>query len=236
MPEPRAVLPRSIRRLALALVAALLAWPLALASPPDGGWTLMYERDGFKAYERRGSPPSYRAEGTVDEDLAEVAAVLVDIPRAHEWVSHLAECRLLEGDLLTRNVVYSRYGLPWPVRDRDAVIENVVEERPKEGTVRVRFHAVRRPAAPVRPDCIRVPLCDGEFTLVDVGNGKVDVTYTIRLDPGGWLPDWLVRHFVRDAPAETLLRFRAQVLKTRGQYDAFIAAQRARWEREKARE
>lgn len=227
---------RSFRWVAIALVAVPLAWTLALASPPDGGWTLMYERDGFRAYERRGSPPSYRAEGTVDEDLAEVAAVLVDIPRAHEWVSHLAECRLLEGDLLTRNVVYSRYGLPWPVRDRDAVIENVVEERPKEGTVRVRFRTVSTPATPVRSDCVRVPLCDGEFTLADVGRGKVKVTYTIRLDPGGWLPDWLVRHFVRDAPAETLRSFRAQVLKTQGQYDAFIATQRARWELEKAKE
>lgn len=233
MPRLRATSSHRIRWAALVLLAVLLTWTLALTAA-SGDWTLMYERDGFKAYERRGTPPSYRAEGSLNVDLAEVAAVLVDIPREKEWVSHLSESRLLEGDPLSHTIVYSRYHLPWPVKDRDAVIENVVEERPKQGEVRVRFHTVCAPAAPEHSECIRVPLCDGEFYLVDTGRGSIRVTYTVRLDPGGWLPAWLVRHFVRDAPAETLRGFKAQVLRTRGQYDAFIAAQRARWEREKA--
>ena len=224
---------RSICRRALILSTILLAWTVTPAITPED-WTLMYERDGFKAYERRGSPPSYRAEGLVSVDLAEVAAVLVDIPRQKEWVSHLSESRLLEGDPTGHNIIYSRYDLPWPVRDRDAVIANLVEERPKEGTVRVRFHTVCTPSMPERPECIRVPLCEGEFSLVDTGQGSIRVTYTVRLDPGGWLPAWLVRHFVRDAPAETLRSFLAQVLRTRGSYDSFITTQKARWEREKA--
>ena len=52
--------------------------------------------------------------------------------------------------------------------------------------------------------------------------------FTVRLDPGGWLPDWVVRVFVRDAPAVTLRAFKAQVLKTRGQYEDFLAPYRAR--------
>lgn len=218
-----------------ALATALVFWTLAAAGPSDC-WILMYERDGFKAYERKGALPSYRTEGSVNVDLAEVAAVLVDIPRQREWVSHLSESRVLEGDPLSHNIIYSRYDLPWPIRDRDAVIENVVEVRPKEGEVHVRFHSVTTPTAPERPDCIRVPLCEGEFSLVAEGPRSVRVTYTIRFDPGGWLPVWLVRHFVRDAPAETLRGFKAQVLRTRGQYDAFIAMHKARWEREKAQE
>jgi hypothetical protein len=150
-------------------------------------------------------------------------------------VSHLCESRLLEGDPLTRNIIYSRYDLPWPIRDRDAVIENVAAVNPREGEVRVRFRTVRAPSAPERPECMRVPLCEGEFSLVDVGDGSVRVTYTVRLDAGGWLPAWLVRHFVRDAPADTLRAFKRQVLRTRGEYDDFIAMQKARWEKEKAR-
>ena len=116
------------------------------------------------------------------------------------------------------------------------MIESVVEELPREGKVRVRFRSLASPAVPARHDCVRVPLCEGEFSLSETRPGSVLVTYTIRLDPGGWLPDWLVRHFVRDAPARTLRDFKAQVLRTRGQYDAFIAAQRARWERVRAQE
>ena len=185
-----------VRSLAAVSLMGLAAAGAVPTGDAPAGWTLMYERDGFRAYERPGDPPAYRAEGTLDAGLAEVAAVLADIPREREWVSHLAESRLLEGDPVGRSVVYSRFDLPWPVHDRDAVIENVVEDRPDLGQVRVRFRAVTSPAAPERPGCVRVVLCDGEFLLAREGPGSVRVTYTIRLDPGGWLPVRLARHFL----------------------------------------
>lgn len=205
-----------------------------LALPDSGGWRLLYERGGFRAFEQAGSPPTYKAEGMVAMDLAEVAAVLTDLPRQREWVSHLAESRLLEGDPLGRHVAYSRFDLPWPVQDRDAVVEGVVTQLPREGKVHVRFRTVTHPAAPPRPDCLRVPYTEGSFTLTESSRGQIQVTYTVRLDPGGWLPDWLVRAFVKDAPYHTLRAFQTQVARTRGQYDAFIARERARWEQEKA--
>jgi START domain len=189
----------------------------------------MYEKGGFRAYEQKGPPLAYRAEGVLDLSLAEVAAVLVDIPRQKEWVNRLAESRTLEGDPLTRSVIYSRYDLPWPAKDRDVVIESVVEEDPRQAQVLVRFRNTTSPIAPLRSDCLRVPLSQGSFTLKEIGRNSVLVSYTISLDPGGWLPDWVVRLFVRDTPITTLRAFKAQVQRTQGQYDLFILAQRARW-------
>ena len=209
-------------------VLALLLFSVCLRAGPDE-WTLLYEKAGFRAYEHRGSPLAYRAEGTMAVALEEVAAVLVDVPRQKEWVHRLAESRTLEGDPLTRSVIYSRYSLPWPAEDRDAVIESLVEEDVKRAEVRVRFWNTTSAGIPLRPGCIRVPLSEGAFTLRDVGGGSVFVSYTIRLDPGGWLPDWIVRLFVRDAPLATLRAFQGQLVRTRGQYTTFIAAQKARW-------
>ena len=218
---------RSLPPLKTGILAAFLLVHSALdAAPP--GWKFLYEKDGFKAFEHRGAPVAYRAEGTVDVDILELAAVLVDIPRRTEWVSHLVENRLLEGDPQGHQVVYSRYRLPWPVKDRDAVIESTVEMDEKRGWVHVQFWNVRSVAAPEHRGCLRVPLSEGDFTLEDTGHGSVQVTYTVRLDPGGWLPDWVVRIFVRDAPAATLRNFKVQVLKTRGQYENFLAPYRAR--------
>jgi len=193
-------------------------------------WTFLYEKAGFRAYELQGHPVAYKAEGVVRLSLAEVAAVLVDTPRQREWVNHLAESRVLSGDPLVRSIIYSRYSLPWPAANRDAVIESVVEEDFTRGEVKVRFWNASSPAAPTGTGCIRVPLSDGTFLLREAGQDLVFVSYTIRLDPGGWLPDWIVRVFVRDAPFSTLRAFQAQVLKTRGQYDGFITAQKVRWD------
>jgi len=218
---------RRLSPLKAAILAAFLLVNSAVdAAPP--GWRFLYERDGFEAFEYQGTPVAYRAEGTVDVDILELAAVLVDIPRRTEWVSHLVENRLLEGDPQGHQVVYSRYALPWPIKDRDAVVESSVELDETRGWVHVQFWNVRSAAAPERRDCLRVPLSEGDFTLEDTGHGAVKVTYTVRLDPGGWLPDWVVRVFVRDAPAVTLRAFKAQVLKTRGQYEDFLAPYRAR--------
>lgn len=206
---------------------ALLVLGLALRAQ-DPSWRLLYEQDGFRAYESRGKPLVYRAEGVVDVGLMEIAAVLVDVPGRTEWVTRLAESRLLEGDPFGRQTVYNRYALPWPARDRDVVVSSEVEVDEVAGRVFVRFRQAQSPLAPPRDGCIRVPLSEGEFTLKDTGRGSVAVTYTVRLDPGGWLPDWIVRIFVRDAPADTLKRFRARVAATRGQHQGFITAYRAR--------
>lgn len=202
---------------------------LILGAGSPGEWTFLYEKAGFKAYEQKGHPVAYKAEGTVPLSLAEVAAVLVDTPCHREWVNRLAESRVLQGDPMTHCVMYSRYSLPWPAADRDAVVESVVEEDVARGEVRVRFWNTSSPLAPANTGCIRVPLSEGSFLLRDDGKGPLFVSYTIRLDPGGWLPNWIVRVFVRDAPYSTLRAFQAQILRTRGQYDAFIAAQKARW-------
>lgn len=206
---------------------------LALAACTHAGaadWTFLYEKAGFRAYEMKGHPVAYKAEGTVKLSLAEVAAVLVDTQRQREWVNHLAESRTLSGDPLVRSIIYSRYSLPWPAADRDAVIESVVEEDIARGEVKVRFWNATSPAAPSGTGCIRVPVSDGNFLLRELGKDSIFVSYTIRLDPGGWLPDWIVRVFVRDAPYSTLRAFQAQVMRTRGQYDGFIAAQKGRWD------
>ena len=203
------------------------------AANPDG-WQLIFEKDGFKAFERAGTPPSYRAEATVKMDLAELAAVFTDIPRQKEWVSHLAESWIVAGDPLDTHVVYSRFTLPWPMKDRDTVVQRVVTRLPQEGKVVIRFHQTYHPTIPARSDCIRVPLTEGEFSMAEVSRGSVHLTYTVRLDPGGRLPSWLVRTFVRDAPYQTLRAFQFQVERTRGQYDTFVARERAKWEREKA--
>ena len=41
-------------------------------------------------------------------------------------------------------------------------------------------------------------------------------------DPGGLLPDWLVKLTSRKLPIETLVGLRNQVAKTRGKYEAFL--------------
>jgi START domain len=205
-----------------------LACGAALGAPGD--WVFLYEREGIRAYERPGSPMTYRAEISMDAPIIEVAAVLSDIPRQKEWVDHLVENRIVEGDPFSHYVLYSRFHLPWPAADREAVTDNQIQILPKEGRVLLKYHAL--PQAPVSAarGSVRVPRSEGEFLMVETGPRSVHISYTLCLDPGGHLPEWLVRLFVQNAPLTTLRAMRAQILRTRGDYAIAIADLRRRWE------
>ena len=196
-------------------------------------WTFLYQRDGFRVFTLPGDPPSYRAEGKVEVPFARLAAVLADIPRHHEWIERLAESRILEGDALHGGVIYQRYDLPWPARNRQVLVESVVEEDVSRGEVTVRFRRIS-PASRPAPfagtgKCIWIPVLEGNFLLKDLGEEGVFVRYTVRIDPGGRLPGWIVRPFIREAPARTLNAFQLQVERTRRLYGEFLARHRERW-------
>jgi len=50
----------------------------------------------------------------------------------------------------------------------------------------------------------------------------IDAGHQVDADPGGLLPDWLVKLTSRKLPIETLVGLRRQVAKTRGKYEAFL--------------
>ncbi len=196
-------------------------------------WAFLYQRDGFRVFTLPGDPPSFRAEGKVDVQFARLAAVLADVPRHHEWIERLVESRILEGDALHGGVIYQRYDLPWPARDREVLVESVVEEDVSRGEVAVRFRSIPPESSELPSEttgkCVRIPILEGDFLLKDLGEEGVFVRYTVRIDPGGRLPRWIVLPFIREAPAKTLEAFRCQVERTRRLYGEFLARHRERW-------
>ena len=203
------------------LILALL--PIASA-PVEGAdsWTLLYQEEGIIVFEDGGNPPSYKAEGTLAADQFELLAVLADIPRRTEWVNQLVETRAVEGDPESEVLMYSRFNLPWPVADRDSTIRSKINVDYERREVRVRFHTVEKASLPPKDGIVRVPLAKGEFFIKAKEPQSVFVRYQLTMDPGGWLPEWVAKMFVKEAPVRTLRALAKQVEQTRGQYRDFI--------------
>ena len=70
---------------------------------------------------------------------------------------------------------------------------------------------------------IRIPQIEGYYLLQQVDAQKTHVTYFVHIDPGGYLPHWLVRMTTQDFPTETMMGLRKQVKKTKksGVYKSF---------------
>jgi hypothetical protein len=217
----------------LALLATSLLGLCLLSLPAsaddDGTWQTVRERDGIVSLrrERPGQAlAAFRARMSIRGDLWTMLAVLEDVDRATEWTAHCLEMRKLRGDSARDMLVYARTDAPWPVRDRD-VVTRVTTRVLGYGDVVTDIHAVHHLAE--RAGLVRIPTLDARYVFHKRPDGLVQIEYTIEVDPGGTLPDWLKNMVGRDLAHETLarLRGRAAWAATQGTYAARAASLRS---------
>lgn len=191
----------------------------------DHGWETITEKDDVVVSARasaRTKTPEFRGEGEVAAPLVDVLAVITDADRHKEWVYSCSESALVAQTSASTGVVYNRTDTPWPVPDRDVVLDSRVEVIDGEREVLVRFSAMEHEDRPVRDGVVRMPYLEGHYHLWAIGPQRTRVQYQVDSDSGGSLPAALVARGTRDMPLATLTSLRTQVTKTRGTYAAEI--------------
>jgi hypothetical protein len=100
--------------------------------------------------------------------------------------------------------------LPWPLSDRDAIIEARVVQTHLAPLSAITVYLDGRPnLLPKVPGYVRFPEMHGIFAVKTLSpDFKTQITYQLTLDPGGYIPIWLANILLRDAPYFTLLRLR----------------------------
>lgn len=205
---------------ALALTGTL--WSSALADDEEG-WRKIRDEQGIavSTREQAGSDfPEFRGHGVVRGPVLHVLALVLDDARASEWAKGSKDARVLRKMDARTELVYSRSPQPWPVRDRDLVMQRTIEVIKPGEIYRVRLVCV--PSEEPEHDAVRIKQCETQFVLRKVDERSTTVDFRVRVDPGGGSPAWLAGWASKSVPFETLLGLRKQVEKTRGQYDAAI--------------
>lgn len=194
-------------------------------------WEHLYVEDGIAMYVALDAPlPTYKAEGTIPVGLLELLAVIADVPRRPEWLPDILESRILEGGIESSVVIYERFRMPGPIANRDCVVRSVIEKDYARGVVTVTFEQVEHHDMPPNDEHIRMPVVRGLMRYRFIDAHRTAAYYQTTLDVGGSLPRWLVRLATKRVPIFTLQSLIEQIGKTRGRYDDFIRAQRAKLE------
>lgn len=189
-------------------------------------WITVREQDGItvKRLERANNPlPAFMATGVVPGDLYDVLAVLDDVPRRTLWVAACAASVELQKTSDANRVLYHRTAAPWPIADRDAVVQiNVTLDKIKKKAT-IRFKPSQTVQHTVSDKYVRMRI-EGYYDLKQVDESKTRVKYYVDADPGGWLPDWLIRLASEKSPLKTLqgLRRRVKASKAANQYADFL--------------
>ena len=207
------------------LLLSLACAPLASADNAEE-WETLIERDGVALSRPRDTHraivPS-RGVTVVEAPFFEVLAVIQDIPRHVDWRPRCVESRNIPQPGESLPLVYSRSAGTWLVADRDSVVNSMLSSNEWGRDARIAFESVVSPLAPPVTGVVRSPTVAGHYALKYLGPERTRVTYQLGVDVGGYVPDFVMSFVSQDMPIETLVKLRAQVAKTQGEYQEQVA-------------
>ncbi|WP_205503102.1 START domain-containing protein [Rufibacter psychrotolerans] len=201
-------------RLGLLLVCwALTCGPVAQAQER---WELRKDTDGIAVYTKDLANDAYKQIKVVCE-LPGTPQLLVnllkDVERHQDWVYLNRKTRLLKKLSDNRLVYYTEADLPWPLTDRDMVVEAVFFPVQAHKPARVEVKSVTG-YLPRQTGFVRIPTSLAVWEITPVTDRKVKVEYTFSVNPGGTVPAWLVNLTVATGPHKTFQNLR-QILASR---------------------
>jgi len=202
---------RSLVHTLLTIAMALTLVALAHVGPAAAERSVVRVEDGITV-EQETEPgralPILIGRTTMKASPPRILAWLTAVHTYVDWQHSCEEARVLtqpDG----RRLTYNRIGSPWPISDRDVVLRTS-RENLANGGIRVEFRSTDAAGFAATSGAVRMPRMVGSYVLTPNGNGETDVVYTVDSDPGGSLPDWLVRRAGKNLPFRTLQNLRAR--------------------------
>lgn len=194
------------------VLLALLLPALPVLAGPQGDWQQLQSADApgqIATWVREVSDSpikEFRGEVVLPVGAIPVLALLADADALDRWVFQCRHAERLPD--ATRDRLYLTFDLPWPVANRDVVLENTMT---LEGTT---LHLRSRSLADVKPEqpgLVRIPRLDNRFLVTPLGMDRTRVVFRTFVDPGGVVPAWLSNFVATNAPLDTLRGMRELV-------------------------
>lgn len=193
----------------------LIAFVSAISAVAQGKWELKKNENGIEVYTRKaaaGNLKELRVTCELDATKAQLINTLLDIPDYNDWVYSNKKSVVLKTLTPQRVIYYTQSHLPWPIKDRDLVIE--LDINPTADILNIQAKSL--PAyVPKTNDFIRVPYSLATWKVTQAPNNKLKVDYTFSVDPGGSIPAWIVNATMAIGPYNSFVKLR-EVLKKRG--------------------
>jgi len=189
----------------------------SLALADSVKWISLGVKDGAQTYEAAIPGTAlfaFKGTKTMNIPITKLAGVLLD-ERAEvrkNWVDLCNNFVILEKYSPYHAVTYSSYDLPWPIADRDYVLDTALTINNDANEIVVDLKSVEHAKAPGTVG-VRAYLTKSLYKLVPKPNNTTEVTVEIQTDPKGELPKWLVNLIQRSWPSNTLKKLEAQALK-----------------------
>ena len=172
--------------LGLANISAISSDPVTEGNTNnDYAFHLEKDEDGIKVYVRKMKTiktREFKAVLTVNSTLDGIVALIKDESAGKEWIQRLNYFKSIKTVNDKIWYTYSEIDIPWPFDDRDLITRNTITQDSITKIVTVTLVSEPRFIAE-KEDLVRMQKSEGAWILKPLGNGKVEVTYTIYSEP-----------------------------------------------------
>ncbi|MBN2297586.1 MAG: START domain-containing protein [Deltaproteobacteria bacterium] len=171
------------------------------------GWKPAKHGDGIQVYTRPSQDsPSDEFLGVTDVNapMKVILEVFKDTPSFPHWYGFCRDIRLINRMSDTHEIIYFILATPWPVSDRDMVIDVIIDKHIEEGVAIISMNALKEEIVPVQEKYVRMTRLIGRATLTKIDENSTHVTYTVSSDPAGYIPAAISNMLAKDQPYLTL--------------------------------
>ena len=174
----------------------------------QGKWELKKDEDGIQVFTRKaakGNIKELRVICELDATKAQLINTLENIGDYNSWVYSNKKSTILKMITSQNIIYYTQSHLPWPIRDRDLVVELNITPTPEVLNVQAKSLP---DYLPKDANYIRVPYSLAMWKVTQAPDNKLKVDYTFSIDPGGNIPSWLVNATLTIGPYNSFAKLR----------------------------
>lgn len=177
-------------------------------------WEYLEDDDGVRLW-RLDVPgqdlPGFRGQTVINASIDDILAVMLKWEKHTDWMYRCAESKLLKKIDDKKALMYNRTAAPWPVSDRDVVVETLMERSSDNKMLTVSFKNTSSNLKPASDAAVRMPRLVGFYKLWFVTPTQTRVMYQVESDIGGSIPKWLAVRATKDLPRITLVKLKERV-------------------------
>jgi hypothetical protein len=168
-------------------------------------WILRKESKGIKIFTRKVNQEGLREFKaiTVMQVPIHTLEVVLDDEQTHpQWHASAHTVELIEVLSPNEKIVHYTADLPWPINDRDMVIQ--IKKETKKSRISYYLSSVPTKIEE-QEDYVRMEVAGGSWQLTRASSTSTQITYRFFANPEGSLPGWVINYFMVSSPYETLL-------------------------------
>ncbi len=193
------------------LLIIMVCWSFpGLAYVVDDGWTLSSdENEELQVYTKVVEGQTIKAVKAVkvlDAPMTTLLTVLADAQLVPEWIPVIRRAVLLKDTNADgESIMYMVTKFPWPIKNRDAVVETVTWYERTTKTVYMESTGVTGYVEESK-GVIRTPTTYTRWKIYPLEDGRLHVEIITHSDPRGFFPAWLANLIVTRTPGTMFSR------------------------------